>query len=301
MDAKRRDVGSMLKPRPLVSVVIPTFGRPKYLADTLASIATQTYENIECIVVDDHSDPPVEIPAHAGLDVQLLRHARNLGPGAARNTGLAHATGDLLLYLDDDDLITERRIEWAVRDMGDARMHACRSAYFDAMGNVTEDQRVFDGDLRATFNRARGPAMGQVVYRREDCLQFDTSLRVAEDTEWWIRMADHAVFSWTDHLGHLVRTHSDPRAGVSEAVRYQCRMYSLRRHERTARVDAQSLARLRRDVGAAALRADQRARAAWWAARSLTARPSLRAVKIMARAAIPRSHNRSDDPRQPIG
>ena len=291
----------MLKPRPLVSVVIPTFGRPKYLADTLASIAAQTYNNIECIVVDDCSDPPVEIPAHVGLEVHLLRHARNLGPGAARNTGFAHARGDLLLYLDDDDLITERRLEWAVRDMGDARMHACRSANFDEMGNVTEDQRVFDGDLRATFNRARGPAMGQVVYRREDCLQFDTSLRVAEDTEWWIRMADRAVFSWTDHLGHLVRTHSESRAGVSAAVRYQCRIYSLRRHERLLKVDSPSLARVRRDVGAAALLADQRARAAWWAASSLTARTSLRAVKIMARAAIPRDYHRTDNPRQPIG
>jgi glycosyltransferase involved in cell wall biosynthesis len=292
---------AVLSERPLISVVIPTFGRPQHLAETLASVAAQTYRNIECIVVDDCSNPPVELPPTLGIDVQLYRHARNLGPGAARNTGLAHATGDLVLYLDDDDLITERRFEWAVRDIGDARMHACRTAKFDENGRVIDDQRVFKGDLRKTFNRARGPAMGQVVYLREDCLQFDTALRVAQDTEWWIRMADRAVFAWTDELGHLVRIHDDARAGVNPAVRYQCRLYSLRRHERMLKSDSLSLARIRRDVGSAALLADKRARAAWWAAKSLTARPSVLAVKIMARAAIPRHRHGAGDSHGGIG
>src|SRR5205814_9845505 len=71
-------VFTMLNADPVISVVIPTFGRPEHLADTLASVAAQTYRNIECIVVDDCSDPPVEIAPVPGLDVKLHRHARNL-------------------------------------------------------------------------------------------------------------------------------------------------------------------------------------------------------------------------------
>jgi hypothetical protein len=64
--------------------------------------------------------------------------------------------------------------------------------------------------------------------------------------------------------------------------------------------DSLSLARIRRDVGAAALLADKRARAAWWAARSIAARPSVLAVKIMAKAAIARNHHATGDDRPSI-
>lgn len=50
----------MRESAPLVSVVIPTYGRPEFLPDAVESVASQTYPNVELVVVDDHSPDPVE-------------------------------------------------------------------------------------------------------------------------------------------------------------------------------------------------------------------------------------------------
>ena len=142
-----------------MSVVITTYGRPQFLTEAIASVATQTYRNVELIIVDDCSPEPVTVDGAIGVDVKLLRHRRNMGVSSARNTGLAHASGDLLTFLDDDDTFAADRIERGVREIGDAHMHAVRT---------TADDRVFDGDMRTTLFHAKDPYVHQVMYRTED-------------------------------------------------------------------------------------------------------------------------------------
>ncbi len=108
----------------LVSVIVPTYGRPDFLHESVASILGQTHQNLEVLVVDDHSPEPVEIDVGDGR-LTLIRHHRNMGPGAARNTGLALARGRFVVFLDDDDLLSEDRIERGIREIGDARFHSC--------------------------------------------------------------------------------------------------------------------------------------------------------------------------------
>jgi len=93
---------------PLVSVVLPTYGRPDYLVKAVRSVATQTYDPLELVVVDDCSPQPVEPQlsnvSRDGLErFEVRRHAQNLGANAARNTGIAAAKGEFVAFLDDDD------------------------------------------------------------------------------------------------------------------------------------------------------------------------------------------------------
>ena len=91
-----------------VSVVLPTYNRWPILAETLDALAAQSWPALQVIVVDDGStDGTFERlqawrNAHAGrLDLTVL-HQANLKPGRARNHGLHHATGDLVVFLGDD-------------------------------------------------------------------------------------------------------------------------------------------------------------------------------------------------------
>ena len=77
---------------PLFSIVVPTYGRPEYLGECLASILQQTVEDFEVVVVDDASPDPVELPVEDAR-LRLLRRDTNGGPAAARNTGMAVAAG----------------------------------------------------------------------------------------------------------------------------------------------------------------------------------------------------------------
>ncbi len=85
---------------PTCSVIVPTYNRPKQLPALLQALTQLDYPHYEIIIVDDGSPTPVSVaPFQAG--VKLLRQ-RNAGPAAARNAGAAVATGDLLLFTDDD-------------------------------------------------------------------------------------------------------------------------------------------------------------------------------------------------------
>ncbi|HXL16109.1 MAG TPA: glycosyltransferase family 2 protein, partial [Streptosporangiaceae bacterium] len=91
-----------------ISVVVPFFNNAALLGDCLASIAAQTYRDLQVIMVDDGStDGSAAIArAQAAEDPRFeLVSQRNGGPGSARNRGVAAATGEFLAFVDADDLL----------------------------------------------------------------------------------------------------------------------------------------------------------------------------------------------------
>lgn len=264
-----------------ISVVIPTYGRSRFLAEAVQSVRSQSRPADEIIVVDDCSEEPVSVPG-----VRIVRHARNMGPAAARNTGLAHASGDLLLFLDDDDTIAPYRLESAVHHIGSARAHAMavENIYDDGRRSIYGDR--FQGDMRGTFSRYMHPAIGQVVHRREDVVQFDPTLRMSEDKEWWLRMRHAADFAWTDAVGLHVRIHHEERKGVTDALRLEARMAVLGRHRQNS--DRLTKARLLGDVASAAILARERRLALRYATWALVLNPSSIAGKRLGRAILGR-------------
>jgi GT2 family glycosyltransferase len=94
---------------PWVTVVVPCYNEEQFVATALKSVAGQTFNNWECIVVDDASTDRslAEIWAIASKDdrFRVLRHQVNSGLGASRNTGLRAARGKYVTFLDADDLL----------------------------------------------------------------------------------------------------------------------------------------------------------------------------------------------------
>ncbi len=91
---------------PVVSIIIPTYNRPKQLTACLSSLERLEYPRdcFEVIVVDDGSDQPMDsvvTPVEKRLDIKLIRQ-KNAGPAAARNKGAEHAKGIFLAFTDDD-------------------------------------------------------------------------------------------------------------------------------------------------------------------------------------------------------
>ncbi len=92
---------------PLVSVVVPTRGRPELLAVTLETIAGQDYDGpMEIIVVHDREEPDVSLEGHSRVNrqVRAIVNTRTGGLCGARNTGLLASHGDFVASCDDDDL-----------------------------------------------------------------------------------------------------------------------------------------------------------------------------------------------------
>jgi GT2 family glycosyltransferase len=86
-------------------VIIPTYGRPRHLADCLDALAESDWDSFEVIVVDDGSDPPVEpIVRNASCSGLTIRYVRqeNRGCGPAKQHGASLASADVVLFTDDD-------------------------------------------------------------------------------------------------------------------------------------------------------------------------------------------------------
>lgn len=90
---------------PEVSVIIPTHNRQRLVSRAVRSVLNQTYEDLECIVVDDASSDgtPQVIQTIEDERLVYLRHDRNRGASGARNTGIRAAKSSLIAFLDDDD------------------------------------------------------------------------------------------------------------------------------------------------------------------------------------------------------
>lgn len=107
----------------LVTIVVPAFNRASTIEAALRSVQAQTYPNWEAIVVDDGSRDEtirtVERFAHEDARIRLIRHAENRGAQAARNTGIRHAQGQWVAFLDSDDrwvpLSLQLRLEEATK------------------------------------------------------------------------------------------------------------------------------------------------------------------------------------------
>ena len=97
---------------PLVSIIIPVYNGAQWIGETLASALSQTYSNIEIIVVNDGStDNTADVVCrYAQANLQLVEQP-NRGQSAALNHGLSLAKGDYIQYLDGDDLLATDKIE----------------------------------------------------------------------------------------------------------------------------------------------------------------------------------------------
>jgi glycosyltransferase involved in cell wall biosynthesis len=97
---------------PLVSAVIPCYNGAAYLADAVASIRRQKYPAVEIIIIDDGStDDSAAISATLIDDDLHYFHQQNLGSPGARNAGLKYASGEVITFLDVDDVWSDNKLE----------------------------------------------------------------------------------------------------------------------------------------------------------------------------------------------
>lgn len=155
--------------RPAVSVIIPAYNAEQYVERCLNSVLDQSLADLEVIVVDDGSnDSTLEIlETIAGKDSRLtVLHQENRYAGEARNTGLSHASGKYLYFLDADDFIEPNALSelTSAAESYDADIVVCKSDYFD---NVSEQKTPIAFALRdVPFNTPISQQeMSRVLFR----------------------------------------------------------------------------------------------------------------------------------------
>lgn len=142
----------MTESEPLVSVLIGTYDRAEVLPRALESVLNQTYPNYEVVVVDDHSPESVRsvVESFDG-PITFVRHEENRGWGAAMNTALEHADGELLAMIGDDD-------RWSDPEKLEKQVRALKRTERENVGIVCTGWRVISeesGGVREVESPAR--------------------------------------------------------------------------------------------------------------------------------------------------
>lgn len=93
--------------KPKISIIIPVYNRENVISKTLDSVLAQTFNEWECLIVDDHSTDSTwsALEKYASNDsrIRIFKNERTKGACGARNTGLIHAVSDLVQFFDSDD------------------------------------------------------------------------------------------------------------------------------------------------------------------------------------------------------
>jgi glycosyltransferase involved in cell wall biosynthesis len=179
-----------------VSVVVPAYNRPTMVRRALASVAAQSAAPREVIVVDDCSSDATGAVA-AELGARVIRHDVNRGEGAARNTGLQHATQPWIALLDSDDewLPDHLRTVWAHRDGNVLVAGTCLATGGDRpriYGVPGPRPRVLRGPRRVAHPDNCVPPSAALLYREAALAAgaFDTTLERCADLDLWLRMLE---------------------------------------------------------------------------------------------------------------
>lgn len=184
-----------------VSVVIPVLDRPEQLRKAISSALRQTYPVHEIIVVDDASQEPV---SHATLEttdsrVNVIRLDHNVGPSAARWLGVERATGDLIAFLDSDDVWFDDKLEAQVKFLENIEPSAelfgvvCGWQFHIARTNHDIIRYPIPSSDLSDFASGCWFCPGSTLlipkYVLSSVGRFDPDLRRLEDFEWFMRFA----------------------------------------------------------------------------------------------------------------
>lgn len=174
---------------PKVTVILPAFKAENDIQIAIESILTQTWKNLELIIVDDCSpdDTVKVVQSYMKKDsrIQLLHTPKNSGPYVARNIGLQKATGEFITINDSDDWSHKQKIETQVTHLMENKQIIANTSEH---ARLTEDLQLY---RRGTPGKYIFPNMSSIMFRRNPVLEkigYWDSVRFAADGEFKRRL-----------------------------------------------------------------------------------------------------------------
>ncbi len=160
---------------PKISIIVPVYKVEQYIHQCLESILQQSYKDYEILLVDDCSPDQCgkicEDYAKNNACVKVFHHKKNRGLSAVRNTGMEHAFGEWIMFVDSDDWIecdTLERLEKCMLDDADLVVFGAIQEYEDKYGKIKQRKYMIPDSMTACTPKE----LGDVLVRLEKCQCF---------------------------------------------------------------------------------------------------------------------------------
>ncbi len=209
------------KNKPTVSIIIPTYNRRQLIARSIESVLNQTYRDFELIVVDDGStDGTSEVVAGFNDQrIRYIRHEKNRGEAAARNTGIKAARCDYIAYQDSDDEWLPEKLARQMELLEEASPQV--GVVYTGFWKAENQRRTYipfswvnqkNGNIHKEL--LKGNFIGSpVALIKKECFDkvglFDERLRNLVDWEMWLRISKQYHFRCVDEPLAIAHYDSD--------------------------------------------------------------------------------------------
>lgn len=218
----------------LISVIIPTFSRPKMLGRAIRSVLSQTYNNYEILIIDDNGNDSkyqriTEEYVKKYIDnesIKYIKHEKNLGGCAARNTGIKNSSGKFIAFLDDDDEWKANFLETLICQFEvKSNIGAVYCNYFTQVKNkryysINQDKEFFKGDVFEKLLSGWCPVSTSLFMIKRECFEkvgeFDEELKSFQDYDMWLRISYVFEFAYVNEkLVIKYESHSEEQVGFN--------------------------------------------------------------------------------------
>lgn len=204
----------MIEKQPLVTIVLPTYNGSKYIKQSIDSCLNQTYRNIELIIMDDGStdETPEIIKFYKDERIKIITHKMNKGLSTALNRGFAQSKGEYLTWTSDDNYYVENAIERMLEFLKEKK---CDFVYTDFYGFSEDSLNITSITLPKNPELEKRNTIGPCfIYSRcvkENVGDYDPSIILAEDYDYWIRISKKykmyhlpsPLYYYRNHFGSL--------------------------------------------------------------------------------------------------
>ncbi|MFW6255048.1 MAG: glycosyltransferase, partial [Chitinivibrionales bacterium] len=214
-----------------VSVIIPCYNAGTFISDAINSVLAQKYQDIEIMVINDGSTDDTEKKIKPFLKDKRVRYLlqQNSGQAAARNNGIRNCTGDLIAFLDADDLWSENKlkIQLPVFDLSPAiGVVYTNVAHIDKNGNrIHSPRRPFHNGFITDKLLIDNFVTGMASIVRRECFDqvglFDETLPMGVDWDLWLRISTRFEFHFLNKVTYLYRQW-DGQLSRNFTTRYDC-------------------------------------------------------------------------------
>jgi glycosyltransferase involved in cell wall biosynthesis len=233
----------MIRGEPLVSVMMPAYNAAASLPLALASLAAQTYQNWECILVDDGStDSTGELVERINEPrIRYIRLDKNRGRGVARQVALEEASGPYLSMLDADDWLYPQKLSRQVQvmmEVPEAAVVGTGVAIVDAQNEIvgvrSRGEAVGGSSLRGPIRRLGPPPMAFATSMiRAECaagMKFDKEFLLAQDSDFLLRILLDRRYVLLHDVSYVYTERTSVTSGkILRSLVYTRRMYRKHR------------------------------------------------------------------------
>lgn len=204
---------------PKVSIITPSYNQAKFLEETMLSVLEQDYPNIEYIIIDGGSDDGSKeiIEKHANR-LAYWQSQKDKGQTDAINQGFGRASGEILAWLNSDDILYPGAVSAAVRQLKahpEVGMVYANCDWIDAEGKVIGDFPAAQTDLKK-LRRGYVHIPQQTAFFRADLWKkvgpLDDSFYFAMDYDLWTRLANQAPLLYVQELWAAFRLHEGAKS-----------------------------------------------------------------------------------------